>query len=177
MFPEHGRASNFRAMYASSPSCSAVTQSGKPKAIVARGTKLTRTLNRTMKETVKDELTIPPQTRFLVPVELGRVQRHVSALFDRRALLLMASQVYDQTLESALLDLGLDVRGVAATENWEADVAKLRHWLRRLRELCTHPQIGQLLAKGHDKLHQPGVLKSMSEVLEVRYSPIVSLRH
>ena len=66
-----------------------------------------------------------------------------------------------------MLDLGLDIRGVAATENWEVDVAKLRHWLRRLRELCTHPQIGQLIARGNsDKLHQPGVLKSMAEVLE-----------
>ena len=82
--------------------------------------------------------------------------------------LLTCVQVYDQTLDAALLDLGLDVRGVAATENWEVDVAKLRYWLRRLRELCTHPQIGQLLTHGKsDKLHQPGVLKSMTEVLEV----------
>ena len=66
---------------------------------------------RTMKEAVKDELTIPPQTRYLVPIELGRVERHF----------------YDQTLDAALLDLGLDARGVAATENWEVDVAKLRY--------------------------------------------------
>jgi hypothetical protein len=31
-----------------------------------------------MKSTVKDELTIPQQTRYLVPIELGRVERHVS---------------------------------------------------------------------------------------------------
>lgn len=35
---------------------------------------------RTMKSTVKDELTIPKQTRYLVPVEMGRVERHVSLL-------------------------------------------------------------------------------------------------
>ncbi|KAI0350953.1 hypothetical protein OH77DRAFT_1411940 [Trametes cingulata] len=106
---------------------------------------------RTMKETVKDELTIPPQTRYLVPIELGRVERHV----------------YDQTLDAALLDLGLDARGVAATENWEVDVGKLRYWLRKLRGICTHPQVGQLLGHGGaDKLHKPGVLKSMAEVLE-----------
>ncbi|RPD76905.1 hypothetical protein L226DRAFT_459082 [Lentinus tigrinus ALCF2SS1-7] len=105
---------------------------------------------RTMKAAVKDELTIPPQTRYLVPIELGRVERHV----------------YDQTLDAALLDLGLDARGVAATENWEADVAKLRFWLRRLRGLCTHPQVGQLAVNAVDKLHKPGVLKSMAEVLE-----------
>ncbi|KAI0370965.1 hypothetical protein BV20DRAFT_943332 [Pilatotrama ljubarskyi] len=106
---------------------------------------------RTMKEAVKDELTIPPQTRYLVPIELGRVERHV----------------YDQTLDAALLDLGLDARGVAATENWEVDVGKLRYWLRKLRGICTHPQVGQLLGHGGaDKLHKPGVLKSMAEVLE-----------
>lgn len=33
--------------------------------------------NRTMKATVKDELTIPKQTRYLVPIEMGRVERHV----------------------------------------------------------------------------------------------------
>ncbi|KAH9856240.1 SNF2 family N-terminal domain-containing protein [Lenzites betulinus] len=106
---------------------------------------------RTMKTAVKDELTIPLQTRYLVPIELGRVEQHV----------------YDQTLDAALLDLGLDARGVAATENREVDVAKLRHWLRRLRGICTHPQVGQLMAHGGaDKLHKPGVLKSMAEVLE-----------
>ncbi|KAL1937944.1 hypothetical protein VTO73DRAFT_12694 [Trametes versicolor] len=106
---------------------------------------------RTMKAAVKDELTIPPQTRYLVPIELGRVERHV----------------YDQNLDAALLDLGLDARGVAATENWEVDVQKLRHWLRKLRGICTHPQVGQLMAHGGgDKLHKPGVLKSMAEVLE-----------
>ncbi|KAI1790830.1 SNF2 family N-terminal domain-containing protein, partial [Ganoderma leucocontextum] len=104
----------------------------------------------TMKKAVKDELTIPPQTRYLVPIELGRVERHF----------------YDQALDAALLDLGLDARGVAATENWEVDVAKLRHWLRRLRGLCTHPQVGELAVHAVDKLHKPGVLKSMSEVLE-----------
>ena len=33
---------------------------------------------RTLKSAVKDELTIPEQTRFLVPVALGPVERHVS---------------------------------------------------------------------------------------------------
>lgn len=36
------------------------------------------TRRRTMKASVKDELTIPKQTRFLVPIELGKVERHVS---------------------------------------------------------------------------------------------------
>lgn len=116
-----------------------------------RSIRLTEARYRTMKQAVKDELTIPPQTRYLVPIELGRVERHF----------------YDQALDAALLDLGMDARGVVATENWEADVARLRHWLRRLRGLCTHPQVGELAVNAIDKLHKPGVLKSMSEVLEM----------
>ena len=34
-------------------------------------------MNRTMKSNVTAELTIPQQTRYLVPIELGRVERHV----------------------------------------------------------------------------------------------------
>jgi hypothetical protein len=33
-----------------------------------------------MKLAVKDELTIPPQTRFVFPIYLGRVERHASSL-------------------------------------------------------------------------------------------------
>ncbi|KAK7680847.1 hypothetical protein QCA50_016157 [Cerrena zonata] len=104
---------------------------------------------RTMKSTVKDELTIPKQTRYLVPVELGKVERHV----------------YFQHFEKALLDLGLDARGVAVTDDWEADTAVLRTWLRKLRGICTHPQVGQL-SNQTDKISKPGVLKTIGEVLE-----------
>lgn len=34
-------------------------------------------MRRTVKAVVKHELTIPKQTRYLVPIELGRVERHV----------------------------------------------------------------------------------------------------
>lgn len=50
-------------------------------------------------------------------------------------------KVYDQNLESALLELGLDARGVAASAGWEIDPALLRSWLRKLRGICTHPQV------------------------------------
>ncbi|KZT00238.1 uncharacterized protein LAESUDRAFT_816623 [Laetiporus sulphureus 93-53] len=104
---------------------------------------------RTVKNAVKAELTIPSQQRFLVPIELGRVERHV----------------YDQAFENALLELGFDARGVAVRPDWDVDTADLRSWLRRLRGICTHPQVGQLQAYA-DKLHKPGVLKSIGEVLE-----------
>ena len=74
--------------------------------------------------------------------------------------------MYDQTFDRALLDIGVDARGVAVRADWEVDAGVLRTWLRRLRGLCTHPQVGQLL-NAADRLHKPGVLKSMEEVLEV----------
>jgi len=107
-------------------------------------------LFRTTKASVKEELTIPQQTRYLVPIELGRIEQHV----------------YDQNLESVLLELGLDARGVAATENWEVDGGLLRASIRKLRGICTHPQVGQLQRRGD--VVKRGALKTMDAVLEVR---------
>ncbi|KAK0502526.1 SNF2 family N-terminal domain-containing protein [Armillaria luteobubalina] len=94
---------------------------------------------RTMKSTLEAELTIPQQTRYL---------RHV----------------YDQTLEAILQELGLDARGVAASAGWETDGTVLRSSLRRLRGICTHPQVGQL-QRQNDKLFKPGALKTIEQVL------------
>ncbi|KAI0298963.1 SNF2 family N-terminal domain-containing protein [Multifurca ochricompacta] len=104
---------------------------------------------RTIKSAVQDELTIPMQTRFVVPVHLGKVERHI----------------YDENLEKALLQLGVDTRGVTTSQNWEVNTALLRRWLRKLRQICTHPQVGQLQKFG-DKTYRPGALKTISEVLE-----------
>ncbi|KAJ6581273.1 SNF2 family N-terminal domain-containing protein [Mycena capillaripes] len=102
---------------------------------------------RTTKASVATELTIPQQTRFLVSIEMGPVERHV----------------YDQNLEEILLELGLDARGVDVRgENHTPDGAVLRTALRRLRAICTHPQIGQV----GNKLFKPGVLKTMEQVLQ-----------
>lgn len=73
-------------------------------------------------------------------------------------------------------DLGLDSRGVAASSGWQIDVAALRNWLRRLRGICTHPQVGKL-AKQNDRLAKAGsALKSIGEVLEVRRPIYVMIR-
>lgn len=72
--------------------------------------------------------------------------------------------MYNRALEQGLDDIGLDARGVAATSGWEVDGAILRSLVGRLRSLCTHPQIGQLLNK-NDKLFKQGALKSMADVL------------
>ncbi|KAG6852711.1 hypothetical protein C0991_009638 [Blastosporella zonata] len=103
----------------------------------------------TLKANVKDELTIPEQTRYLVGVNLGPVEKHV----------------YDQALEAALQDLGLDARGVAGSDGWQIDGTVLRSAIRRLRGICTHPQVGQLQRPG-DKLFKPGRVKTIGDVLQ-----------
>jgi E3 ubiquitin-protein ligase SHPRH len=72
-------------------------------------------------------------------------------------------QVYDENLEKALLNLGLDTHGVATSQNGDVDAALLRTWLRKLRQICTHPQVGQLQKPG-DKSSR--VLKTMGQILE-----------
>ncbi|KLO16506.1 hypothetical protein SCHPADRAFT_823117 [Schizopora paradoxa] len=108
---------------------------------------------RTTKDAVQTELTIPVQSRYVVPIALGPVERHV----------------YDQNLEEALQALHVDARGVAAEEGWQVDVAVLRTWMRRLRGICTHPQVGQL-ARQADKFAKSGGhsnLKTITEVFEL----------
>ncbi|KAK2460408.1 hypothetical protein APHAL10511_007573 [Amanita phalloides] len=103
---------------------------------------------RTSKASVRHELTIPQQRRFLVPIELGMIERHV----------------YDQAFEAVLLEIGLDARGVAASSGWDVDGNVLRSAIRRLRGICTHPQVGQL-QRQNDKLFKPGTVKTMADVL------------
>ncbi|KZV84430.1 hypothetical protein EXIGLDRAFT_776552 [Exidia glandulosa HHB12029] len=99
---------------------------------------------RTLKSQVKDELTIPPQSRLLVPIALGRVERHV----------------YGEALDAALVALGVNVE--QANADMEVDTTVLRSALKTLRGLCTHPQVGQL--QRSDKSN--AVLRSIGEVLE-----------
>lgn len=76
-------------------------------------------------------------------------------------------KIYDQNLEQALSELGLDARGIAASDGWQVDVALLRSWLRRLRGICIHPQVGSLQKPSNDKWQKRGGLKTIGEVLEV----------
>jgi E3 ubiquitin-protein ligase SHPRH len=121
-----------------------------------------------MKSTVQAELTIPAQTRYVFPIHLGRVERHVSSLLTclkEEQILTFTPQVYDENLEKALLQLDLDARGVTTSRNGEVDTTTLRTWLRKLRQICTHPQVGQLQKHG-DKSSKSGALKTMRQILE-----------
>ncbi|KAG8798985.1 hypothetical protein FRC16_006130 [Serendipita sp. 398] len=108
----------------------------------------TRLVVRTCKSQVKDEFELPKQTRYIVPIEFGKVER----------------TIYDDLLETGLSSLEVDERGVAKTSGWAMDISELRTWLHRLRQVCTHPQVagvGRI-----DKLSVGKGIKSMEEVLE-----------
>ena len=68
-------------------------------------------------------------------------------------------------MEQALLALGFDARGVTVDERL-LDPVLLRSWIRKLRGICTHPQVGQLQSSAEKK----GTFKSIEEVLDVSSS-------
>lgn len=83
-------------------------------------------------------------------------------------------------MEQALLALGFDARGVTVDEKL-LDPVLLRSWIRKLRGICTHPQVGQL-QNSTDK----GAFKSIKEVLQVSscflvfscvYGNVVTVEH
>ena len=73
-------------------------------------------------------------------------------------------------MEQALLALGFDARGVTVDERL-LDPVLLRSWIRKLRGICTHPQVGQLQNSAEKK----GTFKSIEEVLDVSHLPLLSL--
>lgn len=104
---------------------------------------------RTRKDQIEHEFQLPKQTRYIVPIEFGKVER----------------TIYDDILDNALQDLRVDERGVAAHSGWAMDLGSLRNWLHKLRQACTHPQVG---GTGKvDRLMGGRGIKSMSDVLQL----------
>ena len=63
----------------------------------------------------------------------------------------------------------MDAHGLVRQEDWQIDLALLRSSLRKLRGLCTHPQVGQLNRQENKLIKGKSAnLKTISEVLEVR---------
>jgi E3 ubiquitin-protein ligase SHPRH len=48
-------------------------------------------------------------------------------------------------MAESLTALGLDASGIPLSPQWELDLALLRTSIRRLRQACTHPQVGTAL--------------------------------
>lgn len=72
-------------------------------------------------------------------------------------------KVYDEAKRQALDELAISENG---TIEGELNVPLLRQWLRKLRAVATHPQIGRLGVR-EKILGDEGHLKTIAEVLKV----------
>lgn len=127
---------------------------------------------RTLKADVNHELTIPPQSRYIVPLDFGPVEDFA----------------YKQRYAEAMVDLGLTVDGKAPSADWRPDAIKMvrcackslarlrgqltlhakRFWLGRLRQLCCN----QAVNTGPG----PTKLQTLSDVLDaMREANLTSL--
>ncbi|KAG9045395.1 hypothetical protein FS837_006386 [Tulasnella sp. UAMH 9824] len=114
-----------------------------------------------------DGLEIPKQTRFVVPISLGLIERHF----------------YDYTLNESLSALGLDARGVSTSIDSELNGTLLRSVISKLRmvslslsiddilthfdessQACIHPQVGALGVHGRG-LQGGSVVRPISDAL------------
>lgn len=80
------------------------------------------------KAAVRSELAIPQQEKFLITLPLTAIER----------------QNYDTMFDAMCAANGLGLDGSPAHDDWNPKVytESMRTWLRRLRELCLHPQVG-----------------------------------
>ncbi|KAF2666062.1 hypothetical protein BT63DRAFT_481872 [Microthyrium microscopicum] len=82
------------------------------------------------KDKVRKELRLPPQKRVVVTIPFLAIEE----------------QMYAQTFEQMCRDCGLNDDGSPSSDTWDPTdqmtVDKMRSWLRRLRQLCLHPQVG-----------------------------------
>ncbi|KAI5296910.1 hypothetical protein KEM55_005413, partial [Ascosphaera atra] len=109
------------------------------------------------KASIRDELLIPPQKRFVIKVPFTAVEEQ------------HYTELYDQMCE----DVGLDRDGGPLSDYWDPNdrttIEKMRHWLLRLRQTCLHPEIGGLGRRvaGGGRQIAIGPLRSVAEVLEM----------
>ena len=100
---------------------------------------------RTTKEQVQKELSIPPQTRYIVPLQMSAPE--IAFIEDR--------------FRTALNELNLNEQGEFITLNFDLDVIKLRGWITKLRQLTTNPQTGLIVKENAIK-----TFKTIEQVLE-----------
>ncbi|GAA6018304.1 hypothetical protein JCM10207_000797 [Rhodosporidiobolus poonsookiae] len=118
---------------------------------------------RTLKSQVTHELTLPPQLRFVAPIDLTAVEKYY----------------YEQRYAQALQALGLDEDGTPYDTGvdpdtgeqlqWVPDKAEMNRWLTILRQLAIHPQLAQ-----EGRQHLGRVLKTVEEVYAAMQEQAVS---
>lgn len=108
---------------------------------------------RTTKDHVMGELTIPNQTRSIVPITLSRLE----------------IDYYREALSKVLNYLEIDSEGFPKHENWKLDLVKLKTSLHMLRQICDHVSVGQSILASIDGAprasHAAGRITSLAEAL------------
>jgi E3 ubiquitin-protein ligase SHPRH len=106
------------------------------------------------KDKVRHELQLPVQKRFVITIPFLAIEE----------------QHYARIFEDMCTDCGFNQDGTPKTDDFEnyaqLRIEKMRAWLRRLRQLCLHPQVGgknrRALGTGKDV-----PLRTVDEVLKV----------
>jgi E3 ubiquitin-protein ligase SHPRH len=102
------------------------------------------------KELVHDEIKLPPQNRVVVTIPFTNIEE----------------QNYEALFQQMCSECDVDEFGTPTIEDWNPEdyLDKMRTWLVRLRQTCTHPETG---AKNRKALGgKSGPLRTMTEVLE-----------
>jgi len=103
------------------------------------------------KRSVRDELKLPAQRRYVVTMPFTPIEE----------------QHYQELFQQMCDEVGLDADGAPVHDSWDPDTAAdtMRRWLVRLRETALHPEIGvrNRRALGHND----GPLRTVDQVLEV----------
>lgn len=113
------------------------------------------------KEMVKDDIHIPPQQKYLLSVPFGPVEQNN----------------YEELYKQFLREVGLDADGNPIVEDWEPSPSYYEYmsfWLKKLRRICCHANIGT----DNDVREKPG-LQTMDKVLksmiETSYDRIIQV--
>ncbi len=103
------------------------------------------------KRSVRDELKLPAQRRYVITMPLTPIEE----------------QHYQELFTQMCSEIGVDAQGAPLLETWDPEsvVEAMRGWLVRLRQTALHPQVG---GKNRKALgNKDGPLRTIDQVLDV----------
>ncbi|GAA5899656.1 hypothetical protein JCM6882_001177 [Rhodosporidiobolus microsporus] len=118
---------------------------------------------RTLKSQIQHELELPPQNRYIVPIDFTAVEKYY---YDTRYREALAAVGLDE--DGTPKDVGVD-RETGEALRWEADKGEMNRWLTILRQLAVHPQLG-----GANREQLGRTLKTVEEVYAAMREQAVS---
>ena len=104
------------------------------------------------KETIRQEITLPPQKRMVVNMAFSQIEE----------------QNYSQMLQELCDQLGVNRHGQPLSDHRSDNPAPaesiMRGWLTRLRQVCLHPEVGD---RNHTNLGRSKAPRTVDQVLDV----------